>query len=157
MRARETLQTILHATDLTEHSREALEVACDLARARKGKLVVLHIVPRLVPAAVSAGAHELYKAEHFEADLRQYRTEMEQRLEQIQVPVKDIPVDRLIVEGDVAEEILKFATSRQCDLIVIGPRTVPDEVLPVLGSAAKEVLQKARCPVVIVKEPPTIS
>jgi universal stress protein A len=156
MKAHETLPTILHPTDLSEHSGKVMEVACNLARARKGKLVLLHVVPRLVPVAASAGVHELYKAEHAEADLQHYRAEMTRRLEQLPVPDPKLPVERRIAEGDVAEEILQFADSR-CDLIVMGAHTGVTPVLPLLGSAAEEVMQKAHCPVVIVKEPTAIS
>lgn len=153
MNARKVCPTILYATDLTEHSQEALEVAGIQARARGGKLVVIHVVPRMVPMAISEGMHELYKGEHFEADLQQYRAEMAQRLEQLPIPDSDIPVERRIAEGDVAEEILKVADAQQCSLIVMGARTRAEPMLPLLGSAASEVLEKAQCPVLIVKTP----
>ena len=142
--------TILLPTDLTEHSRQALEVASLLARARGGKLILLHVVPREVPVMASGGVRELYRAEHYQADLEQYRAEMSQRLERLAIPERGVRVERRMAEGEVAGEILKAAAAGKCDMIVMGAVARESSPRP-LGSAAEEVLQKAHCPVLIVR------
>lgn len=153
MNAREALPIILHPTDLTEQCQEALEVACNLARARGRNLVVLHVVPPMVPVAAGTSKRELSKGEHFEEDLEEYQTEMAQKLEQMPLPDLDIPVERRIAQGEVAKEILRVADTHECDMIVMGARTRLEPALPLLGSTAREVLEKAPCPVLIVKMP----
>jgi universal stress protein A len=153
MNARNNLPIILCPTDLMEHSEEVLKMACLLARARGCKLLVLHVVPRLAPVTLSGGVRELVKETHYQVDQEEYRTEMVGRLKQLPMPDPAIPVERRMAEGDVAEKILQAAVASQCDLIVMGANTRDAGTLPLLGSAATEVLQKAHCPVLIVKMP----
>ncbi len=58
-----------------------------------------------------------------------------------------------MAKGIPAEEILRAAEADGCDLIVMGTqgRTGMDRVLA--GSVAEEVMRKAPCPVLTVKDP----
>jgi nucleotide-binding universal stress UspA family protein len=47
------IRTILHPTDFSEHSKNALQLASALARDYGARLVVLHVLER--PAAIPSG------------------------------------------------------------------------------------------------------
>ena len=59
----------------------------------------------------------------------------------------------MLMEGEPGEAILRTATERHCDLIVMGThgRTGLDRIIK--GSVAEHVLRRAPCPVLTVKEP----
>jgi nucleotide-binding universal stress UspA family protein len=63
----------------------------------------------------------------------------------------DIEIRRALEEGDPAEQILRFAKSHPCDLIVIGTHGRSGINRAVLGSVAERVVRLAPCPVVTLK------
>ncbi len=63
------------------------------------------------------------------------------------------PVERRLLQGDAAREILGVAKDMKCDLIVLGThgRTGLGRLL--MGSVAEQVVRHASCPVLTVKMP----
>ncbi len=130
----QTLATILHPTDFSACAGHALELAASLARIRKARLVVLHVMA--VPLV---------------EEKRGYREEMEQELEGLRVPGALTAVERRLEVGDPAAAILRVAGELEADLIVMGThgRTGLDRLL--MGSVAEQVLRETDCPVLTVK------
>jgi len=57
---------------------------------------------------------------------------------------------QLTVEGDPADEILKFADEIGADLIVMGSHGRTGVLRVLMGSVSRKVLDRAKCPVLIV-------
>jgi universal stress protein A len=144
------IKTILHPTDFSKHSIEALDLAGSLARDRCARLVILHVVPS-APAVIDGGAAAVDKAERRARDLENYRHEMLDRLHRMDVPAMACPAERILVEGDAAREILRKADEFSCDLIVMGTHGRSADFGRLMGSVAEEVSHKAPCPVLTVK------
>jgi nucleotide-binding universal stress UspA family protein len=85
--------------------------------------------------------------------LEQFRKE----LDQMQVPDPKIEVERRLVEGNPATEILRTSEETHCDAIVMGSHGRTGLGRLVLGSVAEQVMRQAACPVLIVKTPLTRS
>ncbi len=138
------IKTILHATDFSDRSKPALELACSLARDLGARLVVLHVVSP--PVAVYG---EGMIATLPVTDLEEVR----KRLREVKPCDPGLPIDHRLVEGDPAEEIVREARDSGCDLIVLGThgRTGLDRLL--MGSVAERVMRKAACPVLTVRLP----
>jgi nucleotide-binding universal stress UspA family protein len=145
------VKTILHPTDFSSHSQEALRLACELAREEGARLVILHVVPRHV--TWTAAASEIPKAEHYEHDLDCYRQEMKEKLERLPLPGMAIRAERLLGEGDVGAVIIRTAQNIACDLIAMGTHGWSEEGRRVLGSVAEHVTQNAPCRVLTVRVP----
>ncbi len=133
------MQTILHPTDFSENSRYAFQMACALARDYQATLLLLHVT---YPSSDPLSQVPL--------------PESGKTLDSFPWPRPADPrirVERQLAEGDFAEEILRLARTRHCDLIVMGThgRTGLSRLLT--GSVAEEVLRKAACPVLAVKAP----
>ena len=62
------------------------------------------------------------------------------------------PVERLVVEGDPARQIVAIAHSRNADLVVLGARGLRTLGRLLLGSVSETVLHHADRPVMIVRE-----
>src|SRR5580704_12556760 len=98
------LHTILHPTDLSEHSATAFRLACALARDYGARLVLLHVVSPS-PALSAPG---LSKAED------QHR-ELLEKLHGLDVLDPRIGVERRLKDGDPVTEILVAAQETQAD------------------------------------------
>ncbi len=138
------ISTILHPTDFSQNSESAFHMACALARDYGARLALLHVRPLPTLAYGEFGALPPEAADHLE--------ELKERLARMQPT--DLPVvDRYVVEGEIAWEILHLAKELKCDLIVMGThgRTGLGRLL--MGSVAELVVRKAGCPVLTVKNP----
>jgi nucleotide-binding universal stress UspA family protein len=62
------------------------------------------------------------------------------------------PVERVVVEGDPARQIVSSAHRGNADLVVLGARGLRTLGRLLLGSVSETVLHHAGCPVVIVRE-----
>jgi nucleotide-binding universal stress UspA family protein len=147
------LKTILHPTDFSEHSRYALEVACALARDQAARVILLHVLPRPVPAtAENVPAQRL---QHTEEDLMAYREEMAGLLAKVRESASCFQTEPLLKEGDIASVISRTAEETPCELIVMGTHGKSRMHQVMMGSVAAEVTRKARCPVLTVRIPAT--
>jgi nucleotide-binding universal stress UspA family protein len=137
------IRTILHPTDFSERSAAAFRLACSLARDHGATLIVLHVT-----------APDVYLADGMYIPLPPgQRLDLKRRLEELRPEEGDVRVEHRLVEGGPAPEILKVAAEVPCDLVVMGThgRTGLGRLL--MGSVAEEVVRKAPCPVLTVKEP----
>ena len=138
------VQTILHPTDFSDHSRAAFQTACAWARDHNARLILLHVLrPSVAPMYVEPPPDPLEPAES-QGDLRP-------RLLWPQPTDPTLAVSHRLAQGDPAEGILRLARALPCDLIVMGThgRTGLGRLL--MGSVAEEIVRKAPCPVLTVK------
>jgi nucleotide-binding universal stress UspA family protein len=127
------VKTLLHPTDLTEASRNAFDLACQIARDRGARIVALHVVPppnqhsaEVVIGDPLAGLHEL---------------------------APDVPIDTRVEKGDPANVILRTAQEVKCDLIVMGTHGRTGLSHRLTGHVADEVAQRAACAVLTMRCP----
>jgi nucleotide-binding universal stress UspA family protein len=136
------LRTILHPTDFSPRSDHAFRLACSLARDHNARLILVHVMPPLV----IGGELGVVPVEPEGLD----RALMDQ-LNQLQPADTHLPVERYLLQGNAADEIIRLAREKECDLVVMGThgRTGLDRLL--MGSVAEIILRNAPCPVLTVK------
>ncbi|MDI6802187.1 MAG: universal stress protein [Thermodesulfovibrionales bacterium] len=143
------IKNILLPTDFSESSLTAMKYASDMSRSYGAKLYLLHVI---YDVAAASGLHvphisvdEMYKELETNAqrELEKFGTEEKKGLKDVQ---------HTVIRGVPYEEILKFASEKGIDLIVIGThgRKGLDRVL--FGSTAERVVRNALCPVLTVRE-----
>jgi nucleotide-binding universal stress UspA family protein len=140
------MKTVVAAVDLTPSSERVVAVAAELARGLGAKLYLLHVAaeePSFVgfdvgPQYVRDAEAERLTAEHRELD------EIDRRLE-----AQGLAVTSYMWRGHVVEKILALCDRVSADLLVIGPRSRSPLTDVLLGSAANDVLRRAKCPVVV--------
>jgi len=145
------VKTILHPTDFSKCSEQALELACIIARDQNARLIVLHVVPPVESVTVGGSFSAVRRAECCEQDLKVYREEMQKKLQHLRFPSLRIRPECILLEGDAAKEILRTAEDRTCEMIVMGTHGQTGEFPRVMGSVAQQVTQKAPCSVLTVK------
>jgi nucleotide-binding universal stress UspA family protein len=140
---------ILLCTDGSERSIDAARVAADLAECSKGQLAIIHVASIPVTDEPFPGAPALPKSA-IEAYLKAIHVAV---FERTLPPVKDARLRFEIIEetGDPGDVISRTADRQEFDLIVMGSRGLRDDKIAALGSVSQEVVQKAHCPVLIVK------
>lgn len=123
---------ILYPTDFSSYSTQAYFHAVGLAEAYGASLTVVYVH---TPGTPGDRAH------------------WESQLEQVRPANPKIPVTHVLLEGDPANEIARFATDASIDVIVIGTRGRTGVDRLVLGSVAERVMREAPCTVLVVKLP----
>ena len=173
-------KTILVATDNSEHSCKAVELAGDIASKYGAKLILFHVIqpqkinqelrhmvdieylmdqgPKLTKAASdqpSTLTEGLVKLNANAADSYQYlKLLAEQILRQANKLALKHGIDDAVSQigdGDPAHEILECANRENADLIVVGSRGLGDLKGLLMGSVSHKVSQHAKCSCVIVK------
>ena len=137
------VQTILHPTDFSEQSQNAFRLACALARDYGAHLVLLHVVVRPVVA---------YGEAVIPLDVEDYRREAQEKLDRLD-PGPSIRATRRLEDGDPVTDILRVAGEIPCDLIVMGTHGRTGLARLLMGSVAEQIVRKAPCPVVTVRNP----
>ncbi len=142
------IRRLLHPTDFSRPSDEALQFTEQMAMGEGATLVVFHVLRAAEPP------QWLYDrmpgAFPWTVDCHHA---LEERVRELRQARPDLTIEIQVVEGDPAVEILRAAESMECDLIVMGShgRTGPDG--EPLGGVAEAVLRKASCSVLTVKNP----
>ena len=126
------VHSVLYATDFSSYSNQAYFHAVAIAEHHGAELTICHVYS---PAMGHDRAH------------------WNEQLEQIRPANPTIPVNHVLLEGDPAEEIVRYATEEGMNIIVIGThgRSGKDRLL--MGSVAEKILREAPCSVLVIKLP----
>jgi nucleotide-binding universal stress UspA family protein len=141
------VKKILVPTDGSDHARKAIVYAVDLASKYGASLCLFHVVST-PPALFHEGAFAL-------PDVQRSLEEEGQRI--IADAEKEAKrcgashVRSLVVQGNPANEIIKFASAEGVDQIIMGSRGLTAIKEFVLGSVSHRVSHLADCTVTIVK------
>jgi len=134
------IRGLLHPTDFSEVANHAFAFACVLAQDFRVPIYVLHVSTGLDAVKgerIRQQRSEQYLAKHWE------------KLEAI--AAADVEIRRALEEGDPAEQILRFAGSHPCDLIIMGTRGRSGLNRLVMGSVAEHVIRRACVPVITLR------
>jgi len=135
------IHKILHPTDFSHNAEGAFQMASALARDYKARLFLLHVMlPPTAPLLVE-------QSDNTPEGLKK-------RFPWPKAADPQLNVEYRIAEGDFAEEIIRFAQTANCDLIVMGTEGRSGLNRFLTGSVAESVIRKAACPVLTVKTPP---
>jgi nucleotide-binding universal stress UspA family protein len=129
-------RVILHPTDYSDCSEEALRLAARLAGDYEAKLVVLHVRP-------ANGGKSGSWCEGLRHGLHELGTGVD--------PASG--AEQCVKEGDAAASIVEAAKETECDLIVMGTHGRTGLGRLALGSVADQVVRKVTCPVLLAKAP----
>jgi len=130
------VKKILYPTDFSSYSNQAYFHALGLAETYGASLTVVY-----VHAPGTSGDRAYWKGQ----------------LEQVRPANPKIAVTHVLLDGDPAAEISRYAADAGIDVIVIGThgRTGVDRL--VMGSVAEKVMREAPCSVLVVKLPRGVS
>lgn len=134
-------QRILVPTDLTEESRQALDLALALASPAGARVILLHVIER-IPNLDDRELRTFY--DRLERDSRLRLHALSGSAHQ----PGNVEIEQTVLFGRRAEEIVRTAEDSNCDLIILKHAT---DARPVLGSISYKVGVLAPCSVLLLK------
>ena len=143
---------ILLPVDGSEHSLEAARKLGRLIDAEGAEISLLHVQKRKALAVGEA----LIDPETKQLREIRRRREAERVFDITNAPLAQQGLtvrQQLTVEGDPADEILRFADEIGADLIVMGSHGRTGVLRVLMGGVSRKVLDRAKCPVLIVRMP----
>jgi nucleotide-binding universal stress UspA family protein len=132
----------LIAVDGSVGARAALRFLSLFDLLRDARVSLLHVLQGLLPDQATS------------EEFSKQRADAERMLEEATAMLGAVksPVERLVVSGDPARQIVSMARSRRVDLVVLGARGLRTIGRLLLGSVSETVLHHVSRPVVIVRE-----
>jgi nucleotide-binding universal stress UspA family protein len=135
------MERILVPTDFSKTSDSALQYGIRLAQALNARLYLLHVPGRT--------------GENFEADFPfgQFESPIRERFELLVTAPqgKQLLTEYAVRIGTPPDEIMRYVSDRDIDLIVMGTHGRSGVAHAVIGSVAEAVVRQAPCPVLVVR------
>jgi nucleotide-binding universal stress UspA family protein len=163
---------ILYATDLSENARHAFAFALSQANLYGASITLLHVLvedvnlDKKVIGYIGTDQWEEIKDRHIQ-DARNSLIGKKRSNSAIQEALGcfsseasqslacngDITDEVVVIRGNPADEIIKQASDRHCDLIVMGSHGHGALTEAMLGNTARRVLRRTNVPVLVVNLP----
>ncbi|NQV24409.1 MAG: universal stress protein [Rhodopirellula sp.] len=138
-----SINRILAAVDFSETSDKAFDYALSLAKVFGAEVVALTILQE--PILYQPTTDQSYR-DAFEQKMQSNLDAMLHRH-----TCEGVNVKTAMKQGAPFVEIIEFAESEKCDLIVMGTHGHGPIQHMLLGSVAEKVVRKAKCPVLVVR------
>jgi len=145
------MQNIAVPVDFSENSKKAAFYAAEFARERNARLHLLHVINQRLIDVVQELSFKGYEGDTVEATekmLKEREKELREFLDQ--ASLKGLEVEYVLRKGKPGAEIIRFAEESNMDLIVIGTQGRSPLTDALVGSAARMVIHRAPCPVLVV-------
>jgi len=145
------VRSVLCAVDFSQDSVRALGYAASIVRHAAGRLTLLHVVEPM-PLGYDPKSGTGFDLERYERGLAESALSQLQKLAPEEAEL-GCEVEPIVSRGRAYQEILRVATERQVDLIVLGVhgRHALDRL--VFGSTAEHLVRRSTCPVLAVPPP----
>src|ERR1700752_2414192 len=146
------IRSILLPTDFSDCGNYALSYAASLARTFGASIICVNVIELMVPTVGYSGMTEPLPIADITEQLEDSAERELPKLAECEA-CAGLEVEKLLVHGEAASEIVRGAKERAVDLIVISShgRTGLGRIL--FGSTAEAVVRHASCPVLVVKPP----
>ena len=139
---------ILVPVDFSEHSRQALTLARDIASTFGASVCALHVFERPIHPEIYLGGMPLDSP-----DFRTVEGSLREALATFvaETPGPEVPASLHVVEGRAVPAILDFVLDSGAGLVVIATHGLTGLAHVLLGSVCEKVVRRATCPVLSVK------
>jgi universal stress protein A len=147
------IKNILCPTDFSEPSYEALKAADELASHFGAALHIVNVVP-LVPIVEAP-----IGVESASFNVASYQQELEGQAEKSlknlseQMVSKGLKVVTEVLIGNAAGEVMRYASEKGCDMIVIATHGLSGWRRFISGSTTEQIVRQASCPVLTIRKP----
>jgi nucleotide-binding universal stress UspA family protein len=147
------IKNILCPTDFSEPSYEALKVADELAAHFGAVIHIITVVP-LVPIVEAP-----IGVESASFNIASYQQELEGQAKKSlknlvdQKVSKDTTVSTSVLIGNAAAEVMRYATEKNADMIVIATHGLSGWRRFISGSTTEQIVRQAACPVLTIRKP----
>jgi nucleotide-binding universal stress UspA family protein len=134
-------KTIAVATDLSDTASLTLRYAQAIARSHHSTLILVYVIDPLAYAFPGGAPSFLAANAAAAAELKKLEEE---------TSALGIPVQSVIESGIIYDRILRAVRDHHADLLVLGTRAKTEAGRVALGTVARQLLAKSRCPILTV-------
>jgi len=143
------MKSILCPTDFSPVAQNALLYAVDFAKRSGAELILFHteFIPEPAP-----GLMNVQKINLPEENIAELRERIGSLIAQLRLREPSVSYTYIVEEGLVAENIAEYANNKNIDLIIMGTTGAQGLEAIFEGSNAVKVIERAKCPVLIIPE-----
>ncbi len=138
---------ILVSLDISESTDKVVAAATGLATAMSAKLYLIHVAEP-EPDFVGYGVGPQTVRDSVSTELHKEHAHIQDIAESLRQ--KDIDATGLLIQGSIAETIIKQAKKLKSEMIVMGSHGRGAVYKILVGSVSEGVLRNAECPVLVV-------
>ncbi|ERP38942.1 universal stress protein [Chitinivibrio alkaliphilus] len=142
---------IVLPVDMSEVTDFVVQESISVLKAMGGSVELVHVLQSIPEALIFDESLSVlpytYGMEEIEADRKKLLARIKERFLR-----EEIPCDIVLLDGDPADEILTYISQSNCDWVVMGSHGHGALYHLVLGSVSEKVIDKACCPVLVVKK-----
>jgi nucleotide-binding universal stress UspA family protein len=138
-------ERIVIATDGSKAGRAAVTEGLRIGKACNARIFVVSVIDT---RALSAVSPEIQVA----GSIDQMQAEAERIVCDVEAMAVGQDVRTFILSGDPVQEIIKFSTAKNANLIIVGTQGKHGLERFILGSVAEGIVRLAPCPVLVVKD-----
>jgi nucleotide-binding universal stress UspA family protein len=140
---------ILVAVDGSESSDNVFDIAAQLSKLSGGKLYVIHVA--MPPYIGGFDYYDPTTIERLQQDLEERGKRLLAKYSTLAENKYNITTETILAQGSPPDAILREATSKVADLIVVGSKGFSGVKHFFIGSVPNSVLHNAKIPVLLVK------
>lgn len=144
---------ILVPTDFSDNSDRAFHIALSIASKYQSRIFLLHVINSLIQQSVADYGIDQNIVDRVANESIVFSNEKLQEKIDKNHNVGNVKVISDVRRGQPYEEILKEASERKIDLVVIASNGKTSLKKYVMGSVAEKVMKEAKCPVLLVQNP----
>lgn len=142
---------ILVPTDFSEHSDKALQKALDIGQQSGAEITLLHGIGQDIRECMSDYCFTADEFERFKKGIFESSEEyLKRQLNKFTIP-QGVKIDSVVRHGVPYEEILKYQSENNFDLIIIASHGRSGIARYLMGSVATKVVNGAKCEVLVLK------
>jgi nucleotide-binding universal stress UspA family protein len=142
------LRKILIATDGSKAAEKAVDFGVQIAGLSGAKVYAVYVID--TTPYYSIPLDEVWSKEVYE-QLETMGNEITSDVEKA-AKAAGLEAESLVLKGDPAERIIKFAEEQSVDMIVVGSHGIGGFERLVIGSVSEKVVRHAKFPVLVVRE-----
>jgi len=109
------IKKVMIATDGSENTEKAVITAVEIAKYMEAKLYAVHVVPQIQAPVAKGGGLAKVREEHIKSDGEKAIDHVEELAKK-----NGIDVEKKVLSGNPADEIIQFSQNNAVDLIVMG-------------------------------------
>ncbi len=144
---------ILVPTDFSDNSDRAFHMALSIASRYQARVFLLHVINGLIHHYVEDYCVDKYIVDRVINESIVFSNEkLQEKIDKIH-DVGNVKVISDVRRGQPYEEILKEASERKIDLVVIASHGRTNLKKYVMGSVAEKVMKESKCPVLLIRSP----
>jgi len=147
------VKNILCPTDFSEPSYEALKAADELAAHFGAVLHIVNVVPLVpiveAPIGVESASFNVasYQQELESQSNKSLKSLVDQKV------TKGVNTVTTVLIGNASGEVMRYATDKSMDLIVIATHGLSGWRRFISGSTTEQIVRQASCPVLTIRKP----